>query len=184
MRVLLVLLSILINGCAATNGLSIYSLSNADLEAVITEELPNLQQNITMLGVPIEFGMDELDVNIGPDQREVISLGMSGEARISAFVISYPIKLNFKVEGSPYYDSDKKAVFVQDVRLIDASIDAGAYKGNLRPLNAQVMQILNDFLAKNPVYKLDTSNPTQRLLSTIPLNLEIQEGRLSLVPAY
>ena len=62
------------------------------------------------------------------------------------------------MEGTPYYDSEKKAIFVHSLSLLDSTVDAAGYKGNLAPLSKEVMQLINGYLVSNPVYKLDTTN--------------------------
>jgi len=53
----------------------------------------------------------------------------------------------------------KKSIFLRNIKLLDSSVNAGGFTGNLGLLDGEVMQILNAFLAVNPVYKLDERNP-------------------------
>jgi hypothetical protein len=93
------------------------------------------------------------------------------------------VRLKLQVEGSPFYDSEKKAVFLRNVTLLDSTIDAGGFKGNLGVLNSEAMNIINGFLAVNPVYKLNMNDPKMALLSKLPLNIKVVEGAIKLIPS-
>jgi len=123
--------------------------------------MPNLTENVNLMGLPVQLNVNDVSVNIGPDNRDVISLGLDTGA---------------------YYDSEQKAVFLRNLNLLDSSVEAGSYKGNLKPLNNEVMNLLNAFLAVNPVYKLDMNNPKVALLSKVPLDMKVVEGAVQLVP--
>lgn len=131
----------------------------------------------------MKFSVSNIGVEIGPDQRNVIKLDIAAEALVNALVMEYPIGMQLAVEGSPRFDSKEDAIYLEQVNLIDASIDTGGYKVGVNALNQETMAIINQFLKANPVYKLDTSNAKMALLSNIPLDLRITQGRLLLSPS-
>ncbi len=182
MRILLIVVTLCLSACSSTQGLSIYSFTNSEIETTLNEQLPKLKKELSLMGLPVDFAVNSLQVNIGPDNRDVVALGFDSSAKINAFLLEYPVRLALQIEGSPYYDSNKKAVFLRNVKLLDSSIDAGGFKGNLSLLDGEAMSVINNFLAVNPVFTLDTSNPKVALLSKIPLNMKIREGKIELVP--
>lgn len=182
MRILLIVVTLCLSACSSTQGLSIYSFTNSEIETALNEQLPKLKKELSLMGLPVDFAVNSLQVNIGPDNRDVVALGFDSSAKINAFLLEYPVRLALQIEGSPYYDSNKKAVFLRNVKLLDSSIDAGGFKGNLSLLDGEAMSVINNFLAVNPVFTLDTSNPKVALLSKIPLNMKIREGKIELVP--
>ncbi len=182
MKYIILLFSILLASCSATNGISFYSLDNAELESVVKQNLPKLTKELKILRLPVNFSVENVDVKIGPDNRQVIALNLEAKANVSAFVINYPVYMQLNVEGSPYFNSNEDAIYLKDVNLKSASVDAGAYKGSLSALNKEALKIVNDYLDENPIYTLDKSDPTQSLLSKIPLDLKIQENSIKLTP--
>ncbi len=174
--------ALLLTACGATQNLSIFSLDDNDLKSMLMRQLPQFDRQVDLLNVPVAFSVDNIDVEIGPEQRNVISLSIDAQALVSAFVIDYPIDMALIVEGRPRYDSAQDAIFLEEVNLINASADAGGYKGNIKTLNSQTMTIINQFLKDNPVYRLDKSDPRMALLSNIPLDLVISQGKLQLSP--
>ena len=180
--VLTMCFALLLSGCATLSQLSTYSISDAELEQALDNQLAKLQSNANIGGIPLTLKVDDMSVAIGPEGRDVVQLGTQATANISVFGFQYPAKLKLELEGTPYYDSEKKAIFVRSLTLLDSTIDAGGYKGNLAPLSNEVMMLMNGYLASNPVYTLDTSNDVVRLLSSVPLNMTIEQGKLALQP--
>jgi hypothetical protein len=179
---LLFIIVVSISGCASNNGMSLYSFTEAELKSALQRELPKLSKQFKVLGMSVKYGVNDLNVDIGPEQRDVIALSFDSTAELNALIARYPIQMAIKVEGQPYYDSEKKAVFVRDVKLINSSIDAAGYKGSITAIDGQVLDIINGFLAVNPVYKLDTKNSNIALLTKLPIDMRVNEGAISLVP--
>lgn len=180
---LLVFISILfLTACNSTQGISVYSFTNSEVESLLNKELPKLSEKVSLMGLPVQFNVNDLSVNIGPQNSDSVILGADSSAEINAFALKYPVRLKLKIQGSPYYDSDKKAVFLRNVKLSDSSVDAGGYKGNLALLDNQAMDVINTFLATNPIYRLNMNDPKIALLSKLPLDLKVVEGAIKLVP--
>ncbi|MBT1451298.1 DUF1439 domain-containing protein [Glaciecola sp. XM2] len=183
MKYLLLILALLFtNACSTLSQLSIYTVSESEIEQLLDNQLANLQTNASLAGIPLLLEVNEMTVEIGPDGRDVVQLGTDATAKIEAFGLSYPISVSLSLEGTPYYDSEQKAIYVRSLALLDSTVDAGGYRGNLAPLSGEFMQVLNAYLASNPVHTLDASNKAVSLLSTIPLELTVEQGQLALRP--
>lgn len=182
MRILFLITALFLTSCSATQHLSVYSFNNADIESILQNQLPQLRQKLTVLGLPVDLQVDELQVDIGPDNRDVVQLSLGSTANIRALMLNYPVSLDLTIEGSPYYDSKEQAVYLRDVNLLDSSIDAGGFKGNLGVLDKEVMTLVNRFLSRNPIYKLDPNDPAARLFNTLGLNAKIEPGKIKITP--
>lgn len=184
MRVLLIVATLLLTACTSMQGLSVYSFSNTGIESVLKNQLPQVSEKINLMGLPVKFEVNDLSVKIGPENRDVLELSIDCTAEINAFAFKYPVRIKLQIEGSPFYDSEKKAVFLRNVALLGSSIDAGGFKGDLGLLNKEAMNIVNTFLAENPVYSLDMNDPKSAILAKLPLNMIIVEGKISLIPSF
>lgn len=176
------LVIIFVSACSTLSQLSVYTVSESEIEQALGSELNNLQTRASLAGIPLVLRLNDTSVNIGPNGRDVVRLGTDATAEVKAFGLSYPINVSLSLEGTPYYDTQEKAIFVRSLALLDSTIDAGGYRGNLAPLSGELMQVLNAYLATNPVYRLDASNQAVNLLSTIPMELTVEQGQLSLRP--
>ncbi len=184
MRILFIICTVLLTACNSTQGIPGLSFTNSEVESVMTQQLPKLSKKMSLMGLPVQFDVNDLSVNIGPDNRDVVALGVDSSAEINALAFNYPVRLKLKLEGNPFYDSEKNAIFLRDIRLLDSSIDAGGFSGNLGMLNNQAMSVINAFLAVNPVYSLNMNDPKMALLSKLPLNLQVVEGAIKIIPRF
>lgn len=184
MRFLLIIAALFLSACNSTQNLSVYSFTNSEVESVLKEQLPKLSEKVNLMGLSAQFDVNNLSVNIGPDKRDVVALALDTSAQINAFTFKYPVQLKLQIEGQPFYDSKEKAVFIRDIKLLDSSLDAAGFKGNLGLLNNEAMNIINAFLVNNPVYRLNMDNPKVAFLSQLPLNLQVVEGAIKLVPQF
>ncbi len=183
MKYILLISCLFLSACNTTNGVSVYSFTNSEIESVLNQQLPKLSEQVKLMGLPVQFDVNDLSVNVGPDNRDVVVLGADSSAIINAFAIKYPVRLKLQIEGAPFYDSEKKAVFLRNVKLLDSSIDAGGFKGNLGVLDDEAMKVINGFLAVNPVYTLNMNDPKVALLSKLPLDMKVEQGAIKLVPS-
>lgn len=184
MRIMLsVIFSIWLAGCSQLGQMSMYSVSEAQLEQMISKQVPELTKQANVAGIPLKMAVDSMSVKIGPDNSDVVRINTAASATLSLFGLTYPANLNLQIEGAPYYDAEQKAVFIRSVKLLNSSVEASGYRGNLTPVSNELLQMINQYLATTPVYRLDTSDPTVKLLSAMPLNMAVQQGRIAFTPA-
>ncbi|MBZ9613246.1 DUF1439 domain-containing protein [Rheinheimera maricola] len=183
MRLVSLILLLLLVSCSQLQQMSTYSVSAADLEQILRQQIPGLTRQANVAGIPLNMKVDTMQVDIGPDNSDRVRVNTGATATLSLFGLSYPATLQLDVEGVPYYDGTEQAVYLRSVKLLDSSIEASGYRGNLAPVSNELLQLVNGYLANNPVYKLDTTNPTVKLLTAVPLNMAVQNGRISFTPA-
>lgn len=183
MRVIQWILLLLLAGCSQLQQMSSYNVSEAELEQLLRQQLPKLTRQANVAGIPLKMQVQSMQVEIGPDNSDVVRLNTAASAALSLFGLSYPASMQLQVEGVPYYDAAQQAVYLRSVKLLNSSIEASGYRGNLAPVSNELLQLVNGYLANNPVYKLDTTNPTVKLLTAVPLNMAVQNGRISFTPS-
>ncbi|MAD73381.1 MAG: hypothetical protein CML20_01020 [Rheinheimera sp.] len=174
---------LLLAGRAQLGSLSTYNVSEADLEQMLSSQLPKLTRQANVAGIPLKMAVDKMQVDIGPDNSDLVRINTDASAVLSLFGLSYPANLQLQIEGAPYYDATEKAIFIRSVKLLDSSIEAAGYRGNLAPVSNELLQLVNGYLASNPVYRLDQTNPTVKLLTAVPVNMAVQDGKLAFSPS-
>lgn len=177
------ILMILLASCSQLGQMSVYSVSEAQLEQMLSKQVPELTRQANVAGIPLKMAVDSMAVQIGPENSDVIRINTAASATLSLFGLTYPANLQLQVEGAPFYDAEQKAVFIRSVKLLNSSVEASGYRGNLTPVSNELLQLVNQYLATNPVYRLDTSNPTVKLLTAMPINMAVQQGRIAFTPA-
>jgi hypothetical protein len=173
------LLIIMLAACSQLQQMSAYNVSEADIEQLLRQQVPKLTRQANVAGIPLSLAVDSMKVDIGPGNSEVVRINTAASAALSLFGLSYPASLQLQVEGVPYYDGNEKAVYLRSVKLLNSSIEASGYRGNLSPVSNELLQLVNGYLANNPLYRLDTSNPTVKLLTAVPVNMAVHSGKIS-----
>lgn len=171
----------LLSACSQIQQMSAYNVTEADIEQMLRQQVPKLTHQANVAGIPLKLAVDSMKVDIGPDNTRVIRLNTAASAALSLFGLSYPASLQLQVEGEPYYNASEKAVYLRSVKLLNSEIEASGYRGNLSPVSNELLQLINNYLATNPVYRLDTTNPTVKLITTLPLNMAVRSGKISFI---
>ena len=171
-----------LSACSTLNSVALYQVSEAKLNSQVAGQLPQLSRNEQIMGLPVTLSVKQATFKIGPEGRDVLNVTVKAQAAVSVFGLSYPVTLNTALEASPEYRSQDHSVYLNSLQILNSSISAPGYKGNLKPIDQRFQSLLNDFLANNPVYRLNEANPTERLLMAVPLNLRIKSGAIELTP--
>ncbi|MEG3767116.1 hypothetical protein [Alteromonas sp. 14N.309.X.WAT.G.H12] len=67
MKNLFLIVTLLLTGCASTQDLSVFLFTNSDVQSLLNQQLPNLSQEVKVLGLPVQLNINDLGVDIGPD---------------------------------------------------------------------------------------------------------------------
>ncbi|MFC7295186.1 DUF1439 domain-containing protein [Marinobacter aromaticivorans] len=177
----LVCLTLLLSsGCAS---ISPYAISEAELESHLQEVVRDYDRMQLKNGSPISLRLDDADITLGPDGRDVAVIDVRGQVALNAFLAKLPVDIALKVEGAPVYDSKEKAVYIRRIKLLESSIDSGFFKGDLAPVTDNVMRVVAQMLETMPVYRLDDTRLAQRMFGMVPMDVRVAPGRLEFVMA-
>ena len=174
---ILALSALLLSACAS---FSQYSVSETELEKALytklEEQAPRFTQGL------VETRIDDLDLTIGPDNRQVVRLDIRGETAINALIARFPAALDLQIEGRPVYDRQKNAIFIRDLDLLQSRVNAFGYQGDVGAASAGMMQLVRAVLENQPVYRLDDGRYSW--LKNVPVAMDIAPGRLVFSPRF
>ncbi|MDX1589119.1 MAG: DUF1439 domain-containing protein [Oleiphilaceae bacterium] len=176
---LLMTLALLASGCAS---MSPYSIDEATVEQHLQQQIRNFDAQQVRNGVPMRLELKRAKVRLGPDGREVVHVDFAGRASLDALMVRIPVDISFMVEGAPFYDGEKKAVFLRDLTLLESRLESTMGSLDLQPYAGAITTIASRFLDEYPVYELDETDLGQRLFGMMNMNIKVGDGRLTLVP--
>lgn len=183
MRILvLLLLGVATSACAQMGNLVSYNVSEADLERLIMQQLETESLSVAVSGMSAELDVQSLGIEIDPDGDGKVHLDTQSQVTAQAFGQSFPLQAAIKIAGVPSYSASEHAIFLRQVQLDDAVIDAGGMQFNLNNLSSEIYDVLNRWLDDNPVYRLDPDDSRYQILRELGLNIEVQPGQLRLTP--
>ncbi len=173
-------LAVLVTGCAS---LSPYAISEGEIERHLRDAVADYDRRQLQSGSPLSLSLDDADITLGPDGRNVAVLDLRGQVALNALMAKLPVDIALKVEGSPVYDSEEKAVYVRRLKLLESSVDSPWFETDLAPVTDSVMRVVAQMLETMPVYRLDETDLAQRMFGMVPMDIRVAPGRLEFVMA-
>jgi hypothetical protein len=181
--ILILLLGVVTSACAQMGNLISYTVSEADLEELIMQQLESESLAVEVSGMSAQLDVQRLGIRIDPDNDGKVHLDTQSVVTAQAFGRSFPLDAAIKVAGIPSYNASEHAIFLREVQLDDAVIDAAGMQFNLNNVSNEIYDVLNEWLDENPVYRLDPEDSRFQIVRELGLNIEVQPGRLKLTPA-
>ncbi|MFO7786406.1 MAG: DUF1439 domain-containing protein [Halospina sp.] len=175
---LIVLLPAFAGGCAS---FSPYSVDESTIENHLSDRITDFSRDLSDQGLPVTLELTSADVTIGPDERDVAVVDFGGRAVLQAPRI--PIDLSFSIEGTPVYEAEEKAIYIRNLKVLSTNVEAAGSAFDLAPITGTLSDIASQFLNERPVYRLDEEDGGARLFGMMNLRINVQPGRLTLVPA-
>ncbi|PAU80114.1 hypothetical protein CK501_10725 [Halovibrio salipaludis] len=175
---LLVLLPAFAGGCAS---FSPYSVDESTIETHLSDRITSFSRDLSDRGLPVTLELTSADVTIGPENRDVAVVDFGGRAVLQAPRI--PIDLNFSIEGTPVYEAEEKAIYIRNLKVLSTNVEAAGSAFDLSPITGTLSDIASQFLNERPVYRLEEEDTGARLFGMMNLRIDVQPGRLVLVPA-
>lgn len=170
----------LASGCAS---MSPYSISESELERHLQDVVSEFDRSQLNRGSPLSLSLDDADITLGPDGRDVAVIAVRGQVALNALMARLPVDVALKVEGAPVYDSAEKAIFIRRLQLLESSIDSPLFEADLKPVTDTVMRLVAQMLETMPVYRLDEANFAERMFGMMPVDVRVAPGRLEFIMA-
>lgn len=169
---------------AQANPLSISETEiNQYLATRLNEKIP-LKNSI---GIPSLFQLDYQLRNV------VTKIGQTEEKRVEVMGIidgklnikgkQYDVNLSLDFDTLPYYDNEKGAVFLKDIRLTHWTISPEKYQSKLQPFISPLAESLAYLLNSHPVYTLDESKIKEALIKKFGKQIIVEKGLIRLETA-
>ncbi|GGY76117.1 DUF1439 domain-containing protein [Marinobacter zhanjiangensis] len=175
----LALAALLMSGCA---GFSPLTISESTLERHLQDAVSNYDREQLQAGSPLSLSLSNADITLGPDGRDVAVIDLSGQVALNALMAKIPANINLKVEGSPVYDSQERAIYIRRLKLLESSVDTPYFGSKeLAPVTDNVMRVVAQMLENVPVYRLDDTSLGARIMGMTDMDLRVAPGRLEFV---
>lgn len=175
---------LLLVSCTQLNHLDIFSLKQQELQSLLLEQLAQQQSKGKLLGLPLTLTVQKLELQLAPKNNQQVELKLELSAEVDALLKSLHADLNLHLAALPYFDDERNAIYLKNLTILDSSVGSGSSQLKLAPLSHEAKVILSQLLNRQPVYRLDCSKVTEKLLCDIPLTLVLQPGELLLKPNY
>jgi hypothetical protein len=181
---ILALSLLLLASCTQLNHLDMFSLKQQELQRLLLSQLEQQQGKGKMLGLPLTLTVQQLELQLAPDNKQQIELKLALGAKVDALFKPLHTDLKLHLSALPYFDDERNAIYLKNLTILDSSVGSGSSQLKLAPLSNEAKAILTQVLNRQPIYKLDCNKVTEKVLCGMPLTLVLQPGELLLKPNY
>ena len=78
----------------------------------------------------------------------------------------------------PYYDPQKGAIYLRDIRILNWSGSPQQYMDQVQSLVPLLTTSVANYLSNTPIYTLDERNSRDAMIKKIAKGIRIEQGRL------
>lgn len=167
--------------CSATNSVSIYQLAEPELDELLATQLKKQSKRLQLAGLPATISQLTVHSQIEADG---VYVTLASQLQVGLALLELPVSLQLAMVAQPYYDESVHGVRLKNFRLVSADIEAAGYSGRMKPLSTALQQSIAAELERQPIFVLDPAKPTQRVLMSMPLQLNLEKDQLVIRPAY
>ncbi|QLB21508.1 hypothetical protein A6B43_08215 [Vespertiliibacter pulmonis] len=153
---------------------------NQYLATRLNEKIP-LKNSI---GIPHIFQLDyqlrDIATKIGQTEEKRVEVMGTINGKLKVKGKQYDVNLSLDLDTIPYYDNEKGAVFLKDIRLAHWAISPEKYQLELQPFISPLAESFAYLLNSNPVYTLDESKTKEALIKKFGKQIIVEKGAIRL----
>lgn len=169
----------------------IFSVSAALSAQTLTLTEQQINQHLTTqlgrdfpinLGSWLKAGVRLADIQVALGRQEADKARVSGRAVV--ILEQGGVRRDWDISGDfsarPRFNSEEGALYLDEFELLGYRLNNQDASGQANFIMPLLLQSLAEYLAQNPVYRLDEQDPLQRQLKNSVLGLSISPGQLTL----
>lgn len=128
----------------------------------------------------LDYQLKDLKTQIGRTHEKRVEMSGIAEGLFKLGGKQFPAKLNLTFDTIPYYDAEKGAIYLRNLRILRWSGEPNEYMDQLQTAIPFLSQSIAALLSSVPVYTLDDSNMREMLIKKFAKGLKIEPGILEL----
>lgn len=128
----------------------------------------------------IDYQLKDLNTKIGRGSEKRVEMNGIAEGLFKLGGKQFPAKLSLTFDTIPYYDPEKGAVYLRDLRILRWSGEPNEYMEQLQVAMPFLSESLAMLLSSVPVYTLDETNVRDVLIKKFAKGIKIEPGALEL----
>ncbi|QIM68740.1 DUF1439 domain-containing protein [Basfia succiniciproducens] len=153
-------------------------------ETEINQYLSKKGEIADKIGFPGLFAMDykvqNLTAKVGQNNDGRVELSGTIDGLLNLQKNDYVGKIDLTLDTIPYYDAEKGAVYLRDLRITNWTGSPQQYMEKLEPMMPFLSRSLAALMATMPIYTLDESKPRDMLIKKFAKGIRVEKGQLSL----
>ncbi|MEN2827812.1 putative lipoprotein YceB [Mannheimia haemolytica] len=114
------------------------------------------------------------------EPRKKVAISGVVDGLLNAKGKKYAASIHLNMDTTPYYDPQKGALFLKDVRLLSWSATPAKYQAELQMFLPVLADGLSSFLNSTPVYTLDENKTKEAMVKKFGKAIVVENGNIKL----
>lgn len=170
-----------------TANASLLSITEKEINTYLATELHNKIPLRDQIGIPnlfeLDYNLHSLTSQIGRTDEKKVAISGIVDGILKAKGKTYNASITLNLDASPYYDPEKGALFLKDVRLLNWSAQPLKYQDELQIFLPILTDGLSRFLNNNPIYTLDETKTKEAVVKKFGKSIIVENGSIKLETA-
>ncbi|MBF0751010.1 MULTISPECIES: DUF1439 domain-containing protein [Pasteurellaceae] len=128
----------------------------------------------------LDYQLKDLTTKIGRDIEKRVEINGTAEGLFKLGNKQFPAKLNLTFDTIPYYEPEKGAVYLRNLRILRWSGEPNEYMEQLQIAMPFLSESISALLSSIPIYTLDETNIRDVLIKKFAKGIKIEPGVLEL----
>ncbi|AUI65535.1 MULTISPECIES: DUF1439 domain-containing protein [Glaesserella] len=153
---------------------------NQYLSTRLAEKVP-LEDSVGVPGLfQLDYKLSNLFTQVGQTEEKRVDISGIVDSLLRLKGKQYQVKLQLNMDTNPYYDAEKGALFLKDVRLKSWAAEPQKYQNELQMFLPMVADGITALLNSNPVYTLDETKAKEALVKKFGKKIVVEKGKIRL----
>lgn len=173
-----------LTGTVLSANANMLSISEAEINEYLATRLSEKIPLKDKVGIPQLFELDyhlhSLTSQIGRTAEKKVAVSGAVDGILKTRGKKYDASIQLNMDTTPYYDPEKGALFLKDVRLLSWSATPAKYQAELQMFLPLLSDGLAGFLNSTPIYTLDESKMKEAMVKKFGKAIVVENGSIKL----
>ncbi|EIG24652.1 DUF1439 domain-containing protein [Haemophilus paraphrohaemolyticus] len=171
-------------GVVAVASANLLSISEKEINDYLHTRLAEKVPLADSVGIPglmqLDYQLHDLVTQIGQTNEKKVEIQGIVDGLLIARGKKHEAKIKLNLDTTPYFDSEKGAVYLKDVRLLSWEVSPEKYQETVQFFLPMLFDGLTNLLNRSPVYTLDETKTKEALVKKFGKAIIVEKGTLRL----
>lgn len=171
-------------GVVAVASANLLSISEKEINDYLRTQLAAKIPLADSVGIPglmqLDYQLHDLVTQIGQTSEKKVEIQGVVDGLLIARGKKHEAKIKLNLDTIPYFDPEKGAVYLKDVRLLSWEVSPEKYQETVQFFLPMLFDGLTNLLNRSPVYTLDETKTKEMLVKKFGKAIIVEKGMLRL----
>ena len=171
-------------GVVAVASANLLSISEKEINDYLRTQLAEKIPLADSVGIPglmqLDYQLHDLVTQIGQTSEKKVEIQGVVDGLLIARGKKHEAKIKLNLDTTPYFDPEKGAVYLKDVRLLSWEVSPEKYQETVQFFLPMLFDGLTNLLNHSPVYTLDENKTKEALVKKFGKAIIVEKGMLRL----